>query len=113
MLEKIRAATPEEIEAFNANNQCNLTSMSRVLAMGEMKAVWRVAHELDPVDFAGQPYPKMYKFIWGMENIMRGAGCTEYFFNVPADDPKYQKVIEDFGGQRLSKQPDYRYKVNL
>ena len=111
MLEKIRLATPEEVEEIRPNS--NLTPMCKVLAMGDMKAVWRIANELDPVHFAGAPVQKMYKFLWGVENIMRGAGCTEYFFNTPADDPQYHKIIEEMGGERLSKQPDYRWRVNL
>lgn len=87
--------------------------MSRVLAMGDMRAVWKICHELDPVFFNGAPVTRMYKFLWGVENIMRGAGLTEYYFNIPADDQPYQKIIEDLGGERQSKQPDYRYKVTI
>lgn len=111
MLEKIRLATPEEIAEIEPES--NLTLQSRVLAMGEMRAVWRVAHELDPIITNGAPTQKLYKFLWGIENIMRGAGTTEYFFQTPADDPKYHRVVEELGGQRLSKQPDYRWRINL
>lgn len=111
MLEKIRLATPEEIEKIESNS--NLTPMSKVLAMGDMYAVWRVAHELDPLHPNGASTPRMYKFLWGIENIMRGSGVTEYFYNTPADDPTYHKFIEELGAQRLSKQPDYRWRVNL
>ena len=110
-MEKIRLATEEEIKEIA--NESNLTPMSRVLAMGEMRAVWRVAHELDPVHFYGAPVPRMNKFIWGIENLMKGAGVTEYYFNVDAQDAKWIETIEAFGGERLSKQPDYRYRVNL
>jgi hypothetical protein len=111
MLEKIRLATPEEVAEIEPNS--NLTAMSKVLVMGDMKAVWRVAHELDPVHFNGAPVTKMYKFLWGIENIMRGAGVTEWFCNTPADDPRYHRIIEDLGAQKLSKQPDYRWRINL
>ena len=111
MLEKIRLATPEEVAEIEANS--NLTAMSKVLVMGDMKAVWRVAHELDPVHFNGAPGQRMYKFIWGVENIMRGAGATEYFFQTPADDVAYHKILEEFGAQKLSKQPEYRWRINL
>ncbi len=112
MLDKIRLATPEEIETIRPYS--NLTPMCRVLKMGEMTAVWRVANELDPVIFGDAPLPKKCKFLWGIENIMRGAGVTEYYYEVPADDTSYHKAIEEhFGAERLSKQPDYRYRVNL
>jgi hypothetical protein len=111
LLDKIRLATTEEIQSIEADS--NLTPMSRVLKMGEMTAVWRVANEIDPVHVNGAPIQKLYKFLWGMENILRGSGATEYYFNVPADDTQYHKVLEQLGAERLSKQPDYRFRVNL
>lgn len=112
MLEKIQLATPEEIKAIEHNS--NLTPTCRVLKMGKMLAVWRIANEIDPLHINGEPIQKAYRFLWGMENILRGAGATEYFYNISADDTTYQKAIEEhFGAERLSKQPDYRYRVNL
>ena len=112
MLEKIRLATPEEIKEIEHNS--NLTPTCRVLRLGEMTAVWRVANEIDPLHLNGASTQKGFRFIWGIENILKGAGATEYFFNVPADDPTYHRAIEEhFGAERLSKQPDYRYRVNL
>lgn len=111
MLEKIRLATSEEIKQIEAES--NLTPMCRVLKMGEITGVWRVANELDPVIFNGASHQKVYKFLWGVENLMRGAGCTEYFYNTPADDTNYHLILEQLGAERLSKQPDYRWRVNL
>ena len=111
MIEKIRLATVEECKEIEHNS--NLTPTCRVLAMGDMRAVWRVCNEIDPVHLNGAPLQKLYKFIWGMENILRGAGCTEYFYNTPADDPAYHRIVEELGAERTSKQPDYRWKVNL
>jgi hypothetical protein len=112
MLEHIRLATPEEVDKIK--DECNLTPMSRVLTMGDMFAVWRMANEIDPLIPNGAPVTKMYRFLWGIENILKGAGVSEYFYNTPADDPDYHKAIEEhFGAQRLSKQPDYRWRVNL
>jgi len=87
--------------------------MSRVMSMGKIRGVWKVCNELDPVILNGASTSQFYKFVWGVENIFRGAGLTEYYFNVPATSETYIKVIEEFGGERQSKQPDYRYKVNL
>lgn len=111
VLEKIRLATPEEIEEIAPS--ADLTPMCRVMKMGEMTAVWRVANELDPVFYADAPDPRKVKFIWGIENIMKGAGLTEFYFNVPVGDEKYQKIVEHFGAQRTSKEPEYRYKLPL
>lgn len=110
-MDKIRLATEEEIKEIEAGS--NLTAMSRVLVLGKMKAVWKICNELDPVYFDGAPKPLMYKFLWGLENLMKGSGVTEYYFNIPAADTQYQEVIEHLGGERQSKQPDYRYKINL
>ena len=112
MLERIRLATPEEVKEIESHS--NLTPMCRVLKMDGMTAVWRVAHELDPVIFGDVPTAKKFRFLWGIENILAGSGVTEYFYDIPADDLTYQRAIEDhLGAQRLSKQPDYRYRVNL
>lgn len=110
-LDKIRLATTEEIEAISTES--DLTPMSRVLSMGEMRAVWRTTNELDPVYYAGASKPRMYYFIWGLENILRGAGCTEYYFNVPATDKQYHEIVEHFGAVRTSKEPEFRYKITL
>lgn len=110
-LERIRLATKEEVEAIE--KEANLTPMCRILKMGEITGVWRVANELDPVLPNGAPPSRLYKFLWGVENLMKGSGVTEYFYNVPADDTHYHKVLEDLGAERLSKQPEYRFRVNL
>lgn len=87
--------------------------MSRVLAMGDMRAVWRTTNELDPVHFNGASVPRMYYFIWGLENLLRGAGASEYYFNVPVTDEKYHGIVEHFGAVRTSREPEYRYKITL
>lgn len=112
MLEKIRLATAEEVEAVATES--NLTPMCRVLKLGEMTAVWRVSHELDPFIPGKASLKEQMKFIWGIENILKGSGVTEYYFNVPADDTTYHNALkEHFGAEQLSKQPDFRFRVNL
>jgi len=109
-LDKIRMATPEEIEQMKG---ADITPMSRILAMGDQRAVWRVCNELDPVQYNNASDARKYWFIWGLENILRGAGCTEYYFNVPIKDEQYQKIVENFGCERTSKEPEFRYKKVL
>ena len=110
-LEKIRMATPAEVESISAKS--NLNPMSRVLAMGDSLAVWKIVHELDPVVLNGGNTAKFYKFVWGIENIMRGSGVDAYHFQCPVGNKEYQKIIEEFGGERISTEPQFRYKVNL
>lgn len=111
MLDRIRLATEEEVKEIATNS--NLTSTSSVWRMGDMSMVWRIANELDPAHFNGATPQKIYKFVWGMENLLKGAGAREYFFQVSATDTTYHKFIEGMGGERLSKEPEYRYRVNL
>jgi hypothetical protein len=113
MRSNIRLATEEEVKHMLQEGDSNLTPMSRVFAMDDMLVVWRVAHELDPFHFADRNPVKMERFIWGMENILKGAGVTEFFFNTNATDEKWSRWIRKFGGELLSKQPDYRWRINL
>lgn len=109
--DRIKLATPEQVAQIK--EEANLTATCRVLTMGDQIAVWRVAHEVDPLIPNGASVGQMYKFMWGIENILLGAGVTEYFFNTPADDTKYSQVLERQGAIKLSKQPDYRWRVDL
>lgn len=110
-LDKIRLATPEEIESIK--DKADLTPTSRVLAMGEQLAVWRIANELDPVFYNGASDAKKYWFIWGLENILRGAGATEFYFNVSNMDHDYRKIVEHFGAEPTNVEPEIRYKKVL
>lgn len=111
MIEKIRLATAEEIE--EVKDSSNLTSACSVWKMGEITGVYRTAHELDPVHINGAPLTKVYKFLWGMENMLRGAGVKEYFYNVPADNLQYHKILEEMGAKKISTQPDFRFRMDL
>lgn len=110
-LDKIRLATSEEIEKISS--QSDLTPTSRVLAMGDSLAVWRIANEIDPVYFNSASNSQKYMFIWGIENILRGSGATEFYFNVPLKDTHYQQIVEHFGAVPTSKEPEFRYKITL
>jgi hypothetical protein len=112
MLDKIRLATQEEVKEIEKVS--NLTPRCSVWKMGEITGVWRLCNELDPVIRNGASDRTLWMFLWGMENMMRGAGATEYYYNVDASDTVYHTAIEThLGGERLSRQPDYRYRVNL
>lgn len=110
-MENIRLATPEEIESIRESS--DLGPGCTVWAMEPSLAVTRQALELDPVYYNGVSHSKMALFIWGMENILRAAGHPAYYFNVGSEDEKYQKIIEGFGAQRVSKGPEFRYKKSL
>lgn len=110
-LDKIRLATEQEVAEIAKGS--DLTPMSKVLAMGDMRAVWRITNEIDPMFFGNAADSKKYLFVWGLENVLRGTGATEFYFNVPVADNQYQKIVEHFGAIQTSKEPEYRYKVTL
>lgn len=72
-----------------------------------------MAPELDPVFFNGASNSKMYLFMWGVENLMRGAGNNELYFNVAVADEKFQQIVENLGAKKTSREPEYRYKITL
>jgi len=110
--ERIRPATPEEIEKIAA--KADLTPRSAVWALGESIAVTRLAAEIDPV-FYGEGTPTIRKawFIWGLENMLKGNGYTEYYFNVPVRDEEYVKIVKGFGAEQTSLEPEFRFKKVL
>ena len=110
-MEKIRLATIEEIDTIK--DKSNLNSRSTVWQLEGMLGVCKVVNELDPVFLNGASTKQFCKFVWGLEYIMKGAGWDSYHFNVKAEDREYNELIQEFGGERVSMQPDYRYKVNL
>jgi hypothetical protein len=112
MQDRIRLATPEEIETIE--KQADLTPRSTVWAYGKSLAVTRLAPEIDPV-FWGDGTPDIRKawFIWGLENMLRGNGMSEFYFNVRVSDEKFIKIAEGFGAEKTSVEPEYRFKKTL
>lgn len=112
MQDRIRLATPEEIATIE--KEADLTPRSTVWAYGKSLAVTRMAPEIDPVIWGdGTPDIRKAWFIWGLENMLRGSGMTEYYANVPVADEKFNHIVENFGAARTSKEPEYRYKKTL
>lgn len=110
-LDKIRQATPEEVAAISANS--DLTPMSQVLAMGDSLAVWRIANELDPIHFNSASNSQKYLFLWGLQNLLRGSGATEVYFNVAVANEQFRQVVEHLGAEPTSREPEIRYKITL
>lgn len=79
--------------------------------MGKITAVWRATNEIDPVFFNGASNQQKLQFFFGIDSMLKGAGATEFYFNVPVADEAYQKVLDHLGAERTSKEPEYRYKV--
>lgn len=110
-MDKIRLATLEEIKPIEKVS--DLTSLTRVLAMGKILAVWRMANEVDPFHFGDATDKQKYQFLYALCNFLTGAGVPEFYFNVHADDQKFQRVLDNLGAERLSSAPEFRYKLAL
>jgi hypothetical protein len=48
-----------------------------------------------------------------LETALRLQGVKEIYFNIHAKDEAYIKVIENWGGQPVSTEPDIRFKKVL
>lgn len=111
-LDKIRLATEEEVTKIADSS--DLTQSSRVLAMGKNLAVWRIANELDPFHFdSDSGNTNKYVFLWGLENLLRGSGVNEIYFNVHVADTQFRSVVEHLGAVSTSTEPELRYKITL
>lgn len=111
-MDAIKLATPEQIEAIK--DKSDLTPRSRVLAMGDDVAVVKDTTELDPVFYGPESsHKRKLLFIWGIENMLRTMGYSEYYFNVPTRDESYIHVVKSLGAETVSAEPEFRFKKAL
>lgn len=113
MIDPIRLATEEEIKKIATNS--DLVPGCSVWAMGQILGVVRPCIELDPVWYHDAPDREKMLFVWGMENMLRAMGTTQYYFNVPNTDEyaKYRSIVERMGASTTSQVPELRYKKVL
>ena len=111
-MDPIRSATIEEIKTIE--DEADLTGQSGVLRFGNDMAVIRSCTEIDPVFFDSESsYSRKLMFIWGIENILRANGLTEYYFNISPEDKAWKQTVEKYGAKPQSLQPEIRYKKLL
>ena len=116
-MKHIRIASKEEIEAVRAKS--HFTPDTAVYAFDQNPgepdvAVLRLLPVLDPVFFGRQTNDvQKARFWWGLEERMAGSGIPVYYFNVPASDERYQKVVESWGAIRVSGEPEVQFKREL
>lgn len=115
-MERIRLATPEEVQRIEG--EADLTPTSAVFALGTSKGtilgVRRIVNELDPVFLPEGCDSRMKAFFArDMANGLWFQGVTELYFNVAADDAEWQRNVEKFGADRVSPVPEFRYKLVL
>jgi hypothetical protein len=111
-VDKIRLATEAEVATIRDTSV--LTDRSSVFAFGDNDpdlAVFRMQMEMDPVYFApSTDNRRKAMFVWALENGLRMMGTVpHYSFSVKADDTAWQKVVENWGAERISPSPEVRY----
>lgn len=113
-MDVIRLATPEEIESLQ--EKMDITPTSTVVTFGGKDfAVIRHCVELDPVIFAEDTADKRkLLFLMNLETALRLQGLTkEVYFNVRADDVRWQDAIKHWGAEPTSPTPEIRFKKVL
>jgi len=109
----IRLATPEDI--VDIADKMDITPASTVVTFGGKDfAVVRAVTELDPMIFAPDTGDRRkLLFLMNMETSLRLQGVKEVYFNIPADDEDYKRVMEHLGAENISEQPMLRFKKVL
>ena len=112
-MEIIKYATPEEFEHIIPVS--DITNSSSVVTFGGKDfAVLRNCFEADPVIFHPDTTDKRKAlFLMNLETALRLQGIQEFYFNIPADDADYIKVMEHWGAVVRSTSPQLRFKKVL
>jgi hypothetical protein len=110
-MDSIKIATLEQIEACKVT--LDVTPRSQVWAMGNDLAVVRLASEIDPMVMEKESGQRRLLFSWGLENMLRATGNTEYYCNVPIHMTDYHEVLKKLGHEQISSEPEFRFKKVL
>lgn len=115
-MQRIRLATPEEVESIK--DKSDLDSGCVVFALdtqaGTGLAVRRVCTEIDPMIPAPDWDTKLRAmFTRDLETILWGQGGGSYYFNIDAEDKKWQHVVKTWGAEQVSVTPVLRFKRTL
>lgn len=112
MIAPIRLATEEEISAIAS--KADLTPLARVMAFENNLVVIKPTVEVDPIFFdPAAPRHKRALMLWGVEQILRFQGSTEYYFNVSTDNTEFIEDVIKMGCENTSPTPEFRFKKKL
>ncbi len=112
MIAPIRLATPEEIEKYSKTSDINPNTLA--VAFENNIAFIRPTTEVDPVYFDPEaPRHKRALMLWGIEQILRFRGATEYYFNVSTDNKEFIEDVQKMGCVNTSPTPEFRFKKVL
>jgi hypothetical protein len=115
-MNRIRLATPEEIEAIKMKS--DLDDSCIVLALstqqGVPTAVVRTAVEVDPVIYPEGLHDRMKAmFQRDIETVLEARGVKKYYFNVHVSNTAMLEVAKTLGAEQMSTEPEYRFRVIL
>lgn len=112
-MDKIRLATPEEVEKIREYS--DITPTSTVITFGGKDfAVLRQVYELDPVIFDPETTDRRKLFfLTNLETAARLQGMNELYFNIHDDDSQWKEVAKNWGAEPTSKAPEIRFKKVL
>lgn len=115
-MNRIRVATPEEVESVRKMGDLDDTTI--VLALNTQQgvplAVLRTVTEVDPVIYPPDlPVRMKAMFQRDIETVLAAKGVGKYYFNVHVSNEAMLKVTESLGAERMSTEPEYRFRVIL
>ena len=116
MIQRLRLATPEEIEKIKADSDLDPTCkvLSLDTAMGTPIAVIRLGIETDPVY-----YPKEFgakqiaMFSRDILNYLWAQNVERFYFNIDATDTNWADHLKAEGCEQVSKIPELRFKRTI
>lgn len=111
MINRIRLATPEEVETIKATADC---AGAQVLALdtpeGTPLAVVRTAIEVDPVIYPEKLSNRMKAmFQRDIETVLAAQGAFKYYFNVHASNQPMLDAVKSWGAVQQSTEPEIRF----
>lgn len=112
MINRIRVATKEEVEAIEKVSDCNYAFVVLALdtAEGTPLAVVRTVTEVDPVFYPEKLSARMKAmFQRDIETVLAAQGVTRYYFNVHAANESMLSNVKTFGAVALSSEPEIRF----
>jgi hypothetical protein len=116
MIQRLRLATPEEVEAIKPNTDLDPTCKVLALdtALGVPIAVIRLAVEMDPCF-----YPKEFgakqiaMFSRDIINYLWAQNVERFYFNIDATDTNWANHLKAEGCEQISPMPQLRFKRTI
>ena len=115
-MDKLRPATVEEVQSLLAQGG-DIPPGSSVYAFEKPNgtpdfAIARPVVELDLQFVEANPRRRL-TLLWGLENIFRALGLTEYRFFMDNSDEAYKNAVRNLGAQQTLDPPDANFRKVL